>query len=308
VRTVRAQVASDDTFTLAEGPVWDPTRDRVLWVDIEGGLVLEGRLDDSRVACTDRHAVDGTVGAVVTSEDGRLLVAGSRTLTALAADGRHEDSLVVIPADQRSRLNDGACDPMGRFLVGSMAMDGRKGSDRLYRVEDDLTVGVIDDDLTLSNGLAWSPDSTSFYSVDSIPGIVWVRSYRNADGLVGERRELLRIRDGIPDGLCVDVNGNLWIAIWGVGQVRCYSSQGEHLVTVEVPAPHTSSCAFVGPQRDLLLITTARADLTNQQLAEFPHSGQLFTVDVGVAGISTTPWNGQWPSMDPAQNGDQPCD
>jgi len=102
----------------------------------------------------------------------------------------------------------------------------------------------------------------------------------------------LRIDDGSPDGLCVDADGNLWIAIWGAGEVRCYTPGGKRLATVDVPAPHTSSVAFVGPARDTLLITTARDELGAQQLAEFPLSGHLFTARPEVAGLPAAPWAG----------------
>ena len=162
----------------------------------------------------------------------------------------------------------------------------------LYRVDADGQVAVIDDDLTLSNGLAWSPEGSVLYSVDTTPGVVWSRPYEVASGACGERAVALRIGDGSPDGLCVDTEGNLWIAIWGAGEVRCYTPAGERLATVDVPAPHTSSVAFVGPARDTLLITTARDELPAEQLEEFPLSGHLFTARLEVAGVPTAPWAG----------------
>lgn len=290
-----ARPATADTHLLAEGPVWDPERQRVLWVDVDAGHVLEGRLvtdgDTVSVTCTRRHQMNGTAGAVVSAADGTLLVAGQQTLTIIAPDGERWPGPRIVPAGTRSRLNDGGCDPAGRFLVGSMALDDRTGADVLARIEDDQRITLLDDDLTLSNGLAWSPGG-EFYSVDSVPGIVWVRGYDAATGVVGERREFLRVIDAIPDGLCVDADGNLWLAIWGAGQVRCYSPGGEQLATVTVAAPHTSSIAFAGPDLDTLLITTAQSDLSAQQLADFPDSGRLFSVRVGTTGLPATPWSG----------------
>jgi sugar lactone lactonase YvrE len=187
---------------------------------------------------------------------------------------------------------DGTCDPTGAFLIGTLALDDSHGGESLVRVEGDETITVLDDDLNLSNGLAFSVDATLLYSVHSVPGVVWARSYDAATGAVGARREWLRITDGTPDGLCVDADGHLWIAIWGAGQVRRYTPDAQLAGIVEVAAPHTTSVAFVGDDLDLLLITTATADLTAEQLAAHPDSGRLFLARVGVTGLPVTAWAG----------------
>lgn len=282
-------VASERAYGLAEGPLWDAARERVLWVDINAGEVHAGSLHDGVISDASPLVAFGeTVGAVVCAENGRLLVAGARSVF---TPGEPDSATTMFDASQNSRLNDGACDPAGRFLVGSMALDDREGGECLYRLELDGSVTIVDQDLTLSNGLAWSPDGTVLYSVDTTPGIVCAGPYDPGSGACGERTLALRIDDGSPDGLCTDAAGNLWIAIWGAGQVRCYSPAGELCATVSVPAPHTSSVAFVGPELDTLLITTATEDLSPEQLAEFPLSGHLFTARVGARGAPTTPWS-----------------
>jgi len=287
-----AHVASSHICTLGEGPVWDAARERLLFVDIPAGAVHEARLDGDRVEITGSRSFDQTVGAVAVSADGDLLVAGARSLIAVTGDDvRRDVGPAVVPAGARRRLNDGACDPAGRFLVGSMALDDARGQDVLVRLDGDALT-VLDDDLTLSNGLAWSPDGRLLYSTDSIPRVVWVRDYDVATGAVGPRREWLRLTDGTPDGMCADTEGHLWIAVWGAGQVRRYSPAGELVGVVEVAAPHTSCAAFVGPGLDRLLITTATSELSAAQLSDHPDSGRLFLADVGVTGLPTTPWAG----------------
>jgi sugar lactone lactonase YvrE len=289
-----ATVASDGEYELGEGPVWDGPRQRVLWVDINRGAVHVGHLEGGVIA-PDRHLqFDEMVGAVVSASDGQLLVAGAHRVYRVDEHSRCTVHADLVPAAKLSRLNDGACDPSGRFLVGSMALDARRGEECLYRLEDDGAVTVIDADLTISNGLAWSPDGTVMYSTDTSPGVVWARSYEPADRGWGPRREVVRLeRGGWPDGLCVDADGNLWVAIWGGGEVRCYTPAGDRLATVSVPAPHTTSAAFVGPERDTLLITTATDQLSAAQLDAFPLSGRLFTAHVGVVGLPVTPWSGR---------------
>jgi sugar lactone lactonase YvrE len=300
VRPARAQaravprwsstVASAGVFSLGEGPLWDPHRRRVLWVDIDAGTVHEGSLDGDQVVGRRSWRIDRTVGAVVCSATGDLLVAGAQGLIIMTATGTYAGPAVVaLPA---RRLNDGACDPAGNFLVGTLALDSGRGHETLVRIEPDQTITVLDEDLTLSNGVAWSADGTLLYSVDSVPGTIWIRSYDAASGSVGPRRQWLSIPDGTPDGICMDAEGHLWVAIWGAGQVRRYAPDGQLAGIVEVAAPHTTSVAFVGDDLDQLLITTATADLAAEQLAAFPDSGRLFLAHVGVTGLPVTDWSG----------------
>ncbi|MGX6607660.1 SMP-30/gluconolactonase/LRE family protein [Micromonosporaceae bacterium Da 78-11] len=291
----RAVVASPGVYSLGEGPLWDAPRRRVLWVDVDAGAVHEGRLDGDRVVLTRSRTVDRTVGAVVCSADGDLLVAGAQSVATIS--GEHET--VLLSSGSRRRLNDGGCDPAGRFLVGTLALDAVRGgetlvrgSETLVRLEPDGSVTTLDYDLSLSNGLAFSPDGTRLYHIDSVPGIVWTRSYDAATGATGPREEWLRITDGLPDGCCFDAEGHLWIAVWGTGEVRRYTPDAQLAGVVEVPAPHPTSVAFVGDDLDRLLITTATAELTAEQRTAYPDSGRLFLADVGVPGLPVTPWSG----------------
>jgi sugar lactone lactonase YvrE len=296
VKKYTARVATQQQHLLGEGPLWDPIRDRVLWVDVDRGEVHSGRLAGDAIEAGPVLTFPETVGAVVCAPDGTLLVAGRRALFTVLPSGEQVPGAKLLPDDVDSRLNDGGCDPAGRFLVGSMALDGRAEGDWLWRIEDDgKQTTTIDSDLTLSNGLAWAPDQHTMYSIDTTPGVVWARDYDPASGALGVRRSLFEKIEGAdddgPDGMCVDVEGNLWIAIWGAGEVRCYSPGGEVVATVQVDAPHTSSVAFVGPDLDLLMITTASGDLSAQQLQQHPKSGRVFTARVATTGVPVPYWN-----------------
>ena len=143
---------------------------RLLWVDILAGAVHIGALDGDRVVRTDSAAWStGPPGRWLSGRTGELLVAGTETLLVVGAEGDVTPGPRILPAGSGRRLNDGACDPAGRFLVGSLALDERPGGEVLVRVTADRTVTMIDDDLSLSNGLAWSPDGSLFYSIDTTP-------------------------------------------------------------------------------------------------------------------------------------------
>nr|WP_257101358.1 SMP-30/gluconolactonase/LRE family protein [Streptomyces sp. alain-838] len=285
-------MATAETFRLAEGPLWDAGRQRLLWVDILAGRVFEGLLDRGRVEVVERHVFDSTVGAVAVAADGTLLVAAQESLLTLGVDGRRREGPRIVPRGERRRLNDGATDPAGRFLVGTLSLDGPSRHEVLVRLESDDRITRLDDDLTLSNGLAWSPDGRRMYSVDTMRRTVFVRDYDPVDGSTGERRVHLRLTDGLPDGIAVDADDHLWTAVWGAGEVRRYAPDGTVTDRVSVPAPHTSSVAFAGPDLRTLVITTASAELTDAQRRARPDSGRLFTARVGVPGVPTATWAG----------------
>jgi sugar lactone lactonase YvrE len=282
--------------------VWVAETSTILWVDIEAGNVFEGRLDSGRTNERTSERIeeswkldfDGLVGAAVPGVNGDVLVATHDRLVVVAPSGERHDGPAIVPDGQLSRANDGKCDPAGRFLVGTMALDERESSDRLYRVEDDGSLTTVDSDLTLSNGLGWSPDGSLFYNTDSIQGVIWRRDYDARTGATGLRREFLRFADGSPDGLCIDSRGNVWVAVWGAGEVRSYTPDGDLVAIVKVAAPHTSSVAFVGDSLDTLLITTASRDLDDAERRRYPDAGRLFLAHVSATGTPVSPWSESW--------------
>jgi sugar lactone lactonase YvrE len=287
-----ATPATTERFRLGEGPVWDAARDRLLWVDIEGGAVLEGALDGDTVTVTDRIEFGTMVGAVTVAADGTLLVAAQEHLVIRHADGRREDGPRVVPAGEARRLNDGKTDPAGRFLVGTLSLGGPSEREVLVRLERDGGLTVLDDDLALSNGLAWSADGRRMFSVDTLRRTVAVRDYDPGSGAVGPRRVHLRLEDGFPDGIAMDAAGHLWVAVWGGGEVRRYAPDGTLAGRVGTGAPHTSSVAFAGEDLRTLVVTTATSELGEEQLRAHPDSGRLLTVPVDVPGLPVAPWDG----------------
>lgn len=286
---VIADVILPKRHLLAESPVWDAANDRLIWVDIEAGEVLTGLLEDDAVTVTGSFKVDDFVGVAVPATDGTLTVAGHTALWRLWTEGGHYHPMAELLTPDR-RWNDGAVDPDGRLCVGSLTLIGEPEQNILVRLEHDGSVTYLDEDLSLTNGMAWSPSGDAMYVADTARSIIWARDYDPTSGRSDHRSVAFTIDDGVPDGLATDTDGNLWVAVWGPGQVRCYTPTGRLLRTVHVPAPQTSSVAFVGPDLDRLLITTASTGLTGDELAAYPESGYLFTLaDVGVRGVAHPP-------------------
>ena len=290
-------VVSAGPFQLAEGPVWDAARDRLLWVDIYAGTVHEGVLDGAEVVPRRvLHRSDGMVGAVAVAEDGTLLVAEQEVLATVGTDGTRAEVARVVPAGERRRLNDGGTDPAGRFLVGTLSLEQSSGESHrrevLVRLEPDGTLTEIDDDLGLSNGLAWTGDGRRMFSTDTDRRTVFVRDYDVATGTVGERRTHLRLEEGSPDGCAIDAEDHLWVAVFGAGQVRRYRPDGALVATIEVPAPHTTSVAFAGDDLRTLVVTTGRVELDDEGRRTHPLSGHLFTARTDVPGRPAPAWRG----------------
>ncbi|WP_369140727.1 SMP-30/gluconolactonase/LRE family protein [Modestobacter versicolor] len=280
-----------------EGPIWDAATAELVWVDITAGLVRRGRVDGDDVVDVAQHRGGGTVGFVVPVEAGGWLLGADGGITRLSADGE-ADVLVELAGEGGSaeaggtRMNDGGCDRAGRFFGGTMAFDERPGAGSLHRLDLDGTVRTVLDGLTVSNGLGWSPDDRTMYLSDSGAKQVWALDYDPATGTSGQRRVLLDFTDdpdGVADGLTVDDEGCLWTALWGGGQVRRYSPDGDLLAVVEVPAENTTSCAFAG---DLLVISTSVHGMDDAARAARPDAGKLFTVRPGVSGPPANPYRG----------------
>lgn len=284
--------ATREAFRLAEGPRWDAARGRLLWVDILGGAVLEGDLADGRIEVTGRQEFDGMVGAVAVATDDTLLVAGQEALVVVRPDGTRTDGPRIVPPGARRRLNDGATDPAGRFVVGTLSLDGESRREVLVRLEDDGTLTTLDDDLTLSNGLAWSADGRRMFSADSLRRTVFVRDYDPADGATGERRVHLTIDGGVPDGLAMDAADHLWVAVHGAGEVRRFAPDGTLADRVAVPAPHSTAVGLAGEDLRTLVVTTAYGELSAEERRAHPESGRLFTTRVDVPGLPVPPWSG----------------
>jgi len=271
---VRAEQVTGPVAHHAEGPVWSAAWGGLRWVDMLAGDVLSlaedgtvGRRHVGDIAAALRPRSRG--GAVIAIERGFALEDPDGSLTPLEP----------VWADESVRMNEGGCDPDGRFYCGSMAYDQRHGAAALYRLDPDGSAHRVLDGMTVSNGLEWSPDGTLAYYDDTDTHRTDVFDYSADSGLTGRRPFLRFADDEQPDGLTVDAEGGVWIAFYGGGAVRRYTAEGRLDAVIELPTPQVTACTFGGPELDQIFITTSAENREGD-----PVAGSLFRADVGVRG------------------------
>jgi sugar lactone lactonase YvrE len=277
---------------LGEGARWDARRDELLRVDIAAGRVYRDRVaEDGGLVPVRAYAVPGTVGAItpIEGDDGWLLAAG-RGFVHLRPDGTQRTIAEVAPAG--TRMNDAACDPQGRFWAGTLADDHRPGGGALYRLDRDGQIEQVLDGLTISNGLGWSPDGRTMYLVDSGPREIRAFAFDGERGTISGVRVLVTIPEavGAPDGLTVDAEGDLWVAVYGGGCVHRYAPDGVLRQALEVPAEQSTCCAFGGPGLTSLYVTTATENWSDEQRRADPAAGLVYRLSTDAVGRPAFPF------------------
>jgi sugar lactone lactonase YvrE len=278
---LEAELVLDARAELGEAPHWDADRGELVWVDIMAGLVHRF---DPATAGDRSFSVGQPVGAAVPRRQGGLALALRDGFAVTDEDGGLR-WLAHVEADRTdTRMNDGACDALGRFWAGTMHMDECEPMGTLYRLEPDGGVERVRPGVTVSNGLGWSPDGLALYYVDSPRMAVEAFDFDLERGTIANGRRVIEVEPdaGEPDGLSVDAEGCIWLALWGGWSVRRYTPGGTLVSVVHVPAARVTSCAFGGPALDDLYITTARSDADD---AAQPHAGGVFRVRPGVRGL-----------------------
>jgi sugar lactone lactonase YvrE len=275
---VRAEQVTGPVAYHGEGPVWSERWGGLRWVDMLAGDILSLVADGT----INRRHVGSVAAALRPRQQGGAVIGVERGFALEEVDGeiRH---LGELWSDTNVRMNEGGCDPDGRFYCGSMAYDQRPGAGELYRLDLDGSVQVVLENVTISNGLEWSPDGSRAYYNDSPTQRIDVFDYDGESGLSG-RRPFAEVAAevGLPDGLTVDEEGGVWVALYGGGSVRRYTPEGVLDEVIEVPAKMVTACTFGGQDHSQLFITTSREDL---KPGEDPLAGSLSRTAVGVAGM-----------------------
>lgn len=287
---MKTELLFDTKATLGEGPIWDSRTQTLYWIDILekriycGGDLLT-QLDDL-IGCIAPRKSGGLVLALSgAADEGRRLGFASLELDSVKLT--HLASLTDEPSN--NRFNDGKCDPRGRFLAGTMDMGETDPYGSLYSF-DGTSVTKLLGSITISNGLTWSPDHKTFYYIDTPTREVRAFDYDLETGAIANPRTAVSIPEsfGWPDGMTSDVQGNLWIAMWGGAQVTKWDPHtGQLLEQIPVAAKNVSSCVFGGTNLNELYITSARKGLDEAALKQYPLTGGLFRLQTNVEGMPT---------------------
>ena len=274
----KAEQVTDRCAFHGEGPFWDARASRLRFVDMLAGDVVT-LLPTGTV--TRRH-IDDVAAVIRARAGGGYLVATEHGFALLDEQWRHERFVPAFDAPD-VRMNEGGCDPQGRFYCGSMAYDTSAGAGSLYRLDADGTVHVVLEEVTIPNGLQWSADGATVFQSDTGVGRIDAYDFDPEAGRLLNRRPFLTVdeADGAPDGVAIDDEGGLWVALWGGGAVRRYDSAGSLSDVVELPVTNVTSCVFAGEGSGTLYITTS---LQGVDADAEPGAGALFAAHVGARG------------------------
>lgn len=276
------RVFIDEPFALGEGPFW--FRDQLWWVDIDAGSL---------------HCANANGGGRASQFVGRCLGAAApvdgRTFVVALEDGLglldwESGSVELLGSPERNspdnRFNDGKCDPAGRFIAGTLNRGGKAGAAALYSLSDRGEISQLFAPVTLSNGLAWSADGETLYHVDSLLRQIAAFDYDPGTGEVTNRRIVVEVPEslGLPDGMDIDEDGNLWVAHWGGAAVRCWSPEtGKCIAEIPLPCSTPSSCCFGGRDGSTLFVTTARPAVMSA--GEERWAGRIYSVALPTRGF-----------------------
>ena len=286
------ELVCDAQAELGEGPIWDARRARLVFVDIHREQIHE--FDP----VTGRHeswSAGVAVSAIGLRASGGWIAAAGGSFVSIDPDHRRIITVAEVePPERRTRMNDGAVDPAGRFWAGSMSLDGVAGQGTLYRLDANGIARAMIAPVTTSNGPAWSPDGRTMYYVDTRTRRIDRLDFDLESGACAHRRAFVDFADGPgrPDGVIVDGEGGVWVGLWQGHGVHRYLADGSLDLVVPLPVACATKCAFGGAGLEDLYITTARAPLDEAERQQQPAAGGLFRVRPGVTGQPSTPFRG----------------
>lgn len=281
-----AELVLDTKSKLGEGAIWNYRTGELMWVDIKGKILnfYNPITENNKEMFTGQ-----LVGSVVPGESGNALIALQNGIYSFDVTSGSK-KFIADPEEHLpdNRFNDGKCDPAGRFWAGTMSMVGSSNAGTLYRLDPDRSIHSMVDNVSISNGIVWTADKTKMYYIDTPTQKVMGYDYNDVTGELSNPEVAIEIDNemGAPDGMSIDEQGKLWIALWGGYAVGCWDPEtGGLLRKVKVPAKNVTSCAFGDQDLGTLYITTAREGNSEEELVEFPHSGGLFKIRPGVKGV-----------------------
>jgi len=284
---VKVGLLYDLKATLGEGPVWDTQTRTLYWVDI-----LNKRIYANADVFLE---TDETIGCLALRRDGGLVFTKRFSFWTCESDSSKQTLLAsLIDEPANNRFNDGKCDPRGRFLAGTMDMNEKDAVGSLYSVHNG-NVSKLFGNVTISNGMTWSSDHKTFYYIDTPTHEINAFDYDPNKGAIANTRAVVQIPDslGDPDGMTSDMQGNLWVAMWGGAMVTKWDPRtGRLLDQFPVPAKNVTSCVFGGRNMNELFVTSARVGLDDATLKQYPLTGGVFRIETDVEGMPSFEFTG----------------
>ncbi|MFS0515254.1 SMP-30/gluconolactonase/LRE family protein [Nostoc sp. UIC 10607] len=271
---------------LGEGPMWDYSQNLLYWVDIFNHRVHQFHPATGKNCFFD---VGDVVGAIATAGVDRLIIALRHHLAFFNTQTGEVNTILEIEENlPDNRLNDGKCDPQGRFWFGSMCTLAKPQAS-LYRYDQDGSLHVMETELTISNGLGWSPDQKTFYLTDSPQQKIYAYDFNSLTGNITNRRIFVDLTNEpfYPDGLAIDSEGHIWSAMWDGWCVIRFTPKGEEILRVKLPVQLPTSCTFGGEDLQTLYITTASVGLSQAEIEKSFYAGDLFALETDVTGLPT---------------------
>ena len=275
---------------LGEGPIWDDQRHVLHWVDIYNRRVHTFNPHTQEDTYTE---VDTVVSGVFIVDGRHLVLAQENGLSVLDLATQKMTRLISIEGDKPdNRLNDVKCDRQGRLWIGTMNHDEQPEAN-LYRYDPDGTLQLMETGLSISNGLGWSPDQTTFYLTDTPCKTIYSYAFDAKTGQICDRRPFIQLTHEpfYPDGLAIDTEGCIWSAMWNGGCVIRFDPEGNEIGRVSLPVPLVTSCAFGGPDLADLYITTASAGMSQTELKQNYEAGDLFCLRTTTQGMMGDRWS-----------------
>lgn len=282
---VEAVIEYRHDATLGEGPVWDEQEARLYWVDILSGTLFQY---DPQQKSNKSYDVGGHLGAAVLREKGGLVMARQSGFAFFDPESGEIDKITDPESNvPGTRFNDAKCDPAGRLWAGTLSYDLREGAGTLYCLDRGLEAKAMLQGLTIPNGMAWNKKRTTFFFIDTPSRKILSFDYDHASGDIANPSVIKELEEseGYPDGMAIDREGALWVALYdGFKVIRIDPASGETLFEVRLPVPQATSCTFGGPGFNELYITTAREHMSEEEVNRWPLSGSLFKVTLPFAG------------------------
>lgn len=275
-----------------EGPIWHMGRQSVFWVDILSDQILEYNWNQKQVYTYSNAKMVSAIFEIEGQND--FLMATIQG--GLAEYDLNKNSCIVFNDLDRdwkeTRCNDGAVDPDGNIWFSTTHIDHEEGAGDLFCLKPNGEIIKILEKVSISNGPCWTPIGNNMYHTDSGSRIIKEYNQYNNEWRATSRQIQISENLGFPDGMAMDLNGVLWVAIWGGFAVVGYDTDtGKMVAKIDLPVPHVSSCAFVGPNLDTLFITSSRKGLTDTELEKYPDSGKVFMVQMDSKGMEMKTFN-----------------